>query len=432
MSPLVISILGLAGFLLLVVLGMPIAFSFAIAGFIGLCLIRDPGAGLSILGSGPYTWASMEALICLPLFVLMGFFAYHCGISKELYVTANKWVGRLPGGLAMATVLACTGFAACTGSSMAGAATMGTIAYPEMEGVNYNRRLSTGCIAAGGTLGILIPPSSIFIMYGFLTETSIGALFVAGIIPGLLLSGLFIAVILVLCKRNPQLGPAGQSFRLIEMISSLRGIWPTLVLFILVIGGLFFGIFTPSEAGAVGAFGAFAIALAQRRLTFATFTSALKDTTRITCFVLTITIGAMIFNTFLAVSGFTTTFSDLIANLPVSPYIVLIIILLVYIILGCIMDSMAITLLTIPVVFPIIAKLGFDLVWFGVLFVVMTESALITPPIGMNVYIVQGVTKVPLQDVFRGIIPFFIMMILCVAVLIAFPQISLFLPNLMK
>ena len=216
------------------------------------------------------------------------------------------------------------------------------------------------------------------------------------------------------------------------MISSLRGIWPTLALFILVIGGLFFGIFTPSEAGAVGAFGAFAIALAQRRLTFATFTSALKDTTRITCFVLTITIGAMIFNTFLAVSGFTTTFSDLIANLPVSPYIVLIIILLVYIILGCIMDSMAITLLTIPVVFPIIAKLGFDLVWFGVLFVVMTESALITPPIGMNVYIVQGVTKVPLQDIFRGIIPFFIMMIVCIAVLIAFPQISLFLPNLMK
>jgi len=432
MSPLAISIIAISAFFILILLGMPIAFSFIIVGCVGLWLVRGLTAGLAILGSGPLNMAGLEPFVILSLFILMGLIAFYCGISRDLYATANKWVGRLPGGLAQATVLACTGFAACTGSSVAGAATMGTIAFPEMEELGYNRRLSTGSIAAGGTLGILIPPSSGFIMYGFLTQKSIAALFIAGLLPGVLLSAIFLIGIYIMCKRNRQLGPPGPSFPWKEMLLSLKGVWGMLALLLLVIGGLYFGVFTPSEAGAIGAFGALIIALIRRRLNFANLVAALKGAAEITCFAVTIAIGALIFNRFLAASGFTSMFAEWITAIHISPYAILIAILIIYIPLGMFMDVISMTLLTIPIVAPVISGLGFDLIWFGVLVVIMSEMALITPPVGMNCFVVQGVTKVPLQDVFRGIVPFVVMMLICLAILIAFPQISLFLPGTMR
>jgi C4-dicarboxylate transporter DctM subunit len=431
-SPLVISVIGVVAFLILISQAVPIAFAFALVGFMGLFLLRGFDTGLFILGNSPFTWASTSSLIPMPLFILMGHFAFHAGISSDLYVAAHKWVGRFPGGLALATTLACTGFAACSGSSMAGAATMGAIAYPEMQGFKYDRRMSTACIAAGGTLAALIPPSGGFIIYGFLTGTSIAELFIAGIFPGFLLAGLFLAAIYIMCQRNPRLGPRGPSYPWKEMIKSLKGVWGMLLLFLLVIFGLYFGVFTPSEAGAIGAFGAFAIAVARRRLTFSSLFTAVKGSLQITCFVFTLLIGAMIFNTFLSVSGFTTVLAGWVTALPLSPYIILICILIIYIPLGMIMDVLAMIVLTIPVVFPIIVNLGFDPIWFGVLITAMSEMALITPPVGLNVYVVSGVTKVPLEEVFRGVFPFVAMMAVCVVILVAFPQISLFLPGMMK
>jgi len=423
-------IVGLVVFLLIAFVGMPIAFAFALVGFVGTIFIMGLEPGLALLGSAPWEWASQGGFVVVPLFILMGTFAFYSGISQDLYVSAYRWIGRLPGGLALATNLACTGFAACTGSSLAGGATMGTIAYPEMMRFNYDRRLATGCIAAGGTLGILIPPSIFFIIYGFLTQQPIGALFIAGIFPGLLLSGLFLGLILVMCIRNPKLGPRGEFFPWRERISSLRGVWGMLLLLGLVIGGLYFGVFAPSEAGAAGAFGAFIIALF-RRTKISMLTSALMDSLRLTCMVLTIAIGAMIFGVFVTVTGFPSMFAAWITGLPITPYAVLILILLMYIPLGMVMDVMAMILLTIPIIFPIISGLGFDPIWFGVLVVVICEMALITPPVGMTVYVVQGVTKVPLDEVFRGNLPFVIAMIVGLALLVAFPEISLFLPRTM-
>ena len=405
--------------------GMPIAFAFALVGCVGIVMLKGLAPGLSVIGSAPYNWATNGALLPVPLFMLMGQFVYHSGFSADLYSAAHTWLGRRPGGLALATTMASTGFAACSGASLAGAATMGTVAYPEMKSYNYHPRLSTGCIAAGGSLSCLIPPSAAFIIYGVLTETSISKLFIAGILPGLLLAGLYLLAIAIMCKRNPALGPPGPAYSMREKLASLKGILGVLALFILVIGGLFIGVFTPSEAGAMGAFGSFVIMVLKRRLTIPALIASLKDATATTCFVLTITIGAMVFSNFLALGGFSSIFREWITALPVSRHVILISILLMYIPLGMVMDGLAMLLLTLPIVFPIITKFGFDPVWFGVVSTLIVEMALITPPVGMNSYVVHGVTKVPLEEVFRGIAPFFLMMFLCLALLYVFPQITL-------
>jgi tripartite ATP-independent transporter DctM subunit len=309
---------------------------------------------------------------------------------------------------------------------------MGTVAFPEMENFKYSCRLSTGCIAAGGSLGILIPPSTVFIIYGVITETSIAELFIAGIFPGLMVSGLFLALILFMCKRNPALGPRGGFFPWRERLAAIPGVWGMLVLFLLVMGGLYFGIFSPSEAGAIGAFGAFIVALSRRRVTKPMLIASLRETLRITCFVLTIMIGAMIFSTFLMIAGLPAAFSRWVVALPIPPFAIFVAILLLYLPLGCVMDAFAVIMLTVPIVFPIIVSLGIDPIFFGVLIVILTELAMLTPPVGMNVYVVQGVTKVPMEEVFRGILPFALVLIVGIAILVAFPQISLFLPSLMK
>ena len=433
MSPLLVGIIGVFLFLALAIMGMPIGFSFAGVGFVGIIFLRGLDPALSILGSMPYTWASNYNLVAVPLFILMGQFAYHSGISSELYDTAYKWVGKLPGGLAITTTLACTGFAACTGSSLASAATMSTIALPEMKKNNYNSRLAVGCIAGGGTLGILIPPSVIFIIYGVMTWTSIGKLFIAGILPGIITSLMFVALIYFMCKRNPTFGPPGPSFLFKDRLASLIGILGMLVLFTIVIGGLYLGAFSPSEAGGIGAFGAFMVLVVKARITKQNLADALRDSTRTACFSFTILIGAMIFGSLLTISGLPAALTTWIVSLSVSPKVILILILIMYLPLGGIMDSLPMILLTLPVVFPVIDTLGFDPVWFGVLIVLMSEISLISPPVGINAYIIQGIAKdVPLEEVFRGAVPFIGVLIVATALIVAFPQIALFLPGLMK
>jgi C4-dicarboxylate transporter, DctM subunit len=431
-SPLIILFICLAAFLILMFISVPIAVCFGIVGLVGVTIIRNFTTSLNLFGNAPLEWASMEALIVVPLFILMGEFAFRSEISTDLFDSAVKWMGRLPGGITLATMLACTGFAACTGSSLASAATMGTVAWPEMQKHKYSPELSTGCIAAGGTLGILIPPSITFVIYGGLTQTSVGKLFIGGLIPGLMLAALFMLQIYLQCRIKPSMGPPGQEkYSLKEKFKSLVGIWGMVVLVIIVLGGMYLGVLAPSEAGALGAFGALVIALIRRRLTMQNLIVSLRGTVRLTSMILSITIGAMIFNFLVTVSGFSGMFSQWIHALPVSPWFIVIFTLILYIPLGMFMDTLAMILLTIPVVFPILMSFGFDPVWFGVLLVIMCELGMITPPVGMNVFVTSAVTKIPLEKCFRGILPFAVVMCIAVIILCLFPQIATFLPNRM-
>ena len=432
LDPFVHTGIVIAIFLVFVFHGVPIGVSFAIAGFVGLVGVRGFDVALYTLGTMPYRWASAAALIPMPLFILMGFLAFQAGISRDLFEAAFRWVGRLPGGLAAASTLANAAFGAICGSAQAAAATMGPIAFPEMEKRGYNRRLSTGSLAAGGTLAFLIPPSIPFILYGVFAETSISQLFIAGIIPGLLLAGLSIVTILIMCTRNPQLAPASLPFTWRERFVSLKSVLPIVVLFFLIMGSLYAGVCTPSEAGAIGAFGAFAIGLAMRRLKFSGMIAAAKDSVRIVCFVMTIIIGSWVFNTYLGVSGFTRVFEEWILGLTVSPYAILGFLIVIFIVIGMFLDIAAILLLTIPTIAPIMANLGFDLVWLGVLLILLQSIGFISPPIGLNAFIIQGVTGVPAEEVFRGSIPFIITTIVCIVLIVVFPEICLFLPGLMK
>jgi C4-dicarboxylate transporter DctM subunit len=430
MSPLLIGILAIIAFLLLALLGLPLGFSFILVGLGGMALLKGLMPALNLLGGNPYAQVASFVLCAVPLFVLMGQLAYYSGISKSLFDAAYKFLSRLPGGLAVATMAACTGFAACTGSSLASAATMGTIAYPEMKRYKYHSRLATGTIAAGGTLGILIPPSTIFIILGIITETNIAALFIAGILPGLLLGAFFILLIFFMCKRNPALGPRGKAFSWKERFRSLSGIWGMLGLFILVIGGLYVGVFSPSEAGSIGAAGAFVLALI-KRMPLSSFIAAFKESAQITCYMLFILIGASIFNIFLGIAGVPAVVSNWTTGLPVSPIGIIIAMLILYIPLGMFLDTLGMILLTVPIFFPVIVELGFDPIWFGVLMCMMTELGMITPPVAINAFIVQGVTRVPMVEIFRGIIPFFFVYLIVIGLIVAFPDIALYLTRLM-
>ena len=434
MSLPILGLLGIVLFLLLVALETPIAFSFIFVGFVGLVTLKGLGPGLALLGSSLYAWGSKEALVCLPLFVLMGQFAFQSGIARDLFDTAYKWIGKVAGGLCLASMMACTGFAACTGSQIASSATMATIAVPEMRRFGYSARLATASVAVGGTLGILIPPSVVLIIYGAITETSIGKLFIAGIFPGLLLALLYLILIFVMCKRDPKMGPPGPSFAWREKFAALRGTWAMLTLFFMVMGGLYFGVFAPSEAGAAGAFIAFVIALVRRRMTVTRFIDSLRQSLQVTCFTLLLFIGAMMFNVFITVSGLPRVLIEWITVLTFLPTnVILILILLVLVLLGMVMSGLPMLLLALPVVIPVILSLGIDPLWFGILAVVMVEIGGVTPPVGMTVYIVQGIVRdVSVSDIFQGVMPFLIAMAIGVAILFAFPQVSLFLPTMMK
>ena len=433
MSPMIVALIGFIVIILLLLLNTPVAVAMGVVGVVGFGYLVGWSESLSILKTVPYLSLAAYGMSVIPLFLLMGSFCFYAGISQQLYHTVYKWLGQFRGGLAMATVGACASFAAVSGSSMATAGAMGTVALPEMKKYKYAASLATGCIAAGGTMGILIPPSITLIVYGLLTEQSIGKLFLAGIIPGILEALFYIITISILCKRNPVLGPPGEKTSFEEKVVSLKGTWPVLGLFLLVMGGIYMGVFSPTEAGAIGAFGAFVFALAKRQLGRKNLSSALLETGKNTAMLLMIIVGASIFGYFLSVSRLPFELSQIVAGLAVSRYIIFAAVLAVYLFLGCFMLPMPLVIVTIPIIFPLVLSLGFDPIWFGIIVVRICEIGQITPPVGLNIFVIRGVAKdVPIGTIYRGVIPFVITDIFHLAMLVAFPQLSLFLPNLMK
>ena len=433
MSPTTIGLIGIAALFLLIFSKMPVGFLMAIIGFLGFAYLVSFDASLNLIAKDTFSVFGNYNLTVIPLFVLMGQLSFHSGISTRLFYTANKFIGHLPGGLAIATIGACAFFAAICGSTNATAATMAAATLPEMKRYNYKPELATGVVAAGGSLGILIPPSVIFIVYGIITEQSIGKLFIAGFIPGIILTLLFIIAIIIWTHIKPDLAPKSKKSGFKEKMRSLSGLIETLLLFILVMGGLFVGFFTPTEAGAVGAFGTLVLAIVRRNLTFQGFITSLFETTRTTCMILVIVAGATIFGHFLAVTRIPFDIANSITKLQLPPYAIMFLIISVYLIGGCFLDALALIMLTVPIFYPVVANLGYDPLWFGVIIVMVTQIGVITPPVGINVYVVSGVARdVPLHVIFKGIVPFLIALIVGTLLLIPFPQIATFLPGLMK
>ena len=431
MSPIVVGLIGIVVLIAVFLLGMPIGFAMAFVGFIGFSYLVSLPAGLSIIARDVFYNFSSYSLTVIPMFVFMGSIAFASGMSRRLYDAGYLLLGRMRGGLAMATVAGCAGFAAMCGSTNATAAAMGRVSLPEMKRYNYADSLATGCVAAAGSLGILIPPSTIFIIYGIMTEQSIGKLFVAGVFPGLLLAGLFTLVVALLCWRNPSLAPIGEVTSWNEKLSGLVGISEMLLLFIFVIGGLFLGWFSPTQAGGAGAAGALLIGLARRQLTWQGFLDAVKDALRITCMVMVIVTGAIIFGHFMAVTKIPLVLADWVVGLPLPTAAIMGVIVLIYLLGGCFMDALALITLTIPIFYPVVLALGFDPIWFGVIIVLVTEMGVITPPVGVNVYVIKGIAKdVPLETIFKGVLPFLGALLVAVGILMAFPQIATFLPDL--
>ena len=437
MSPTFIGITGIIIMILMFLTRMPVAFVMASVGFVGFSIVINPHAGLVLLSRNVYeTFASYD-LTTIPLFILMGQLGFNSGISKRLYDAGYKFLGNVRGGLAMATVTACTAFGAVCGSSPATAATMATVGLPEMKRYNYDDELATGSVASGGGIGMIMPPSVVLIIYGILTEQSIGALFVAGIFPALLVTLLFILCIYIRCRISPEQGPPGEKFSWSEKFKALLGLGETLAVFTLVIGGIFIGLFTPTEAAAIGAFGVLLIAIVRRQITWEGFVKSLMETLRTSCMVLMLIAGAVIFGKFLAVTRIPFEIAGWVAGLDMSPVLVLGVVIMIYFIGGCFMDALAFVTLTVPIFFPVVMELGFDPIWFGIIIVMVTEMGVITPPVGINVYVVYGVAKnvlkeeIPLEKIFKGIFPFLIAVIVGVFILILFPSIILFLPNLM-
>jgi C4-dicarboxylate transporter DctM subunit len=421
MDPIVIGIIGIGILLILIFSRTQIGVAMGLVGFAGFAYLNGGAPALGILKIVPYATFSQYDLSVIPLFILMGALAFAAGLSEDLYRAVYTWLGHFRGGLAMATVGACACFAAISGSSLATAATLGAVALPEMKKYNYDPALATGSVAAGGSIGILIPPSVILIIYGIITQQSIGKLFLAGFIPGILEAVFYMITIAILTRINPRLGPRGPQTHFRDKMAAFLKTWEVIVLFLLVIGGIYLGIFTPSEAAGVGAFGAFIFGLLR-----------LINTGGTTGMLFLIILGAMILGYFLSVARLPSELANFVSGLAVNRYIILLLVLVVFLLLGCVMDSMAIVLLTVPIFFPLIVHLGFDPIWFGILVVRLTEMGLITPPVGLNVYIIKGVSDVPMETIFRGTIPFLIADACEVALLIAIPQLSLFLPSLMK
>ncbi len=431
-----LSTIGIIGIIILLVLlysKMPVGFAMGFLGLIGFSYVVNFDAGLNLLVRDVWDVFSSYNLTVIPLFVFMGQIAFHAGISRRLYDSAYVLLGHRRGGLAMTTVGACAAFSAICGSTNATAATMATVALPEMKRYGYDMGLATGTVAAAGSLGILIPPSVIFIVYGILTEQSIGKLFAAGILPGILLCFLFLLTIHLRVMKNPSLAPPGPKSNIREKFRSFAGILETMILFALVMGGIFFGLFTPTEAAATGAFMTLLIAIIRRQLHWKGFIQSLADTTKISCMIMVIVTGAVIFGHFMAITRIPYTLADYVSSLPLPPHAIIGVIILVYLIGGCFMDALAMIMLTIPIFFPVVQALGFDPIWFGVVIVLITEMGVITPPVGINVYVVYGVARdVPLEKIFRGVFPMLISLLVCNLLLILFPQIALWLPSLMR
>ncbi len=433
LEPVTVGILGTALVFVLLFLGMPIAFALMLTGFLGIAYLANLQAALPVVASTMWEVASFYPYTVIPLFIVMGGFAGSSGMTRELYETFDKWMRRLPGGLAIATIGACGGFAAVSGSSVATAATMGTVALPEMRRFRYSPTLATGAVAAGGTLGFLIPPSIGFVIYGMLTEQSIGKLLVAGMLPGILLTAAYIAIVVVWVRLRPEAAPASpEPVSWAEKLRALRGVWEPLFLFLLVMGGIYLGFFTPTEAGAVGATLLFLVALLKGRLTWPALMGALIESVRISVMVLVLVAGANVFSYFLALSTVPMRVASWAAGLSVSPYLVLTVIILIYLFLGCLLDAISMMVLTMPVIYPVIMALHFHPIWFGVIAVLMMEAGLITPPMGLNIFTVAGVApEVPVETIFRGVAPFLLAIFFVVLMITLVPDLALWLPRMM-
>lgn len=431
-SPEMTGAIGIAAMLILLALRMPIGIAMLLVGAIGFGVLNGWPQALYALGSFPYSYSAVYELAVIPLFVLMGNCAGASGMSRDLYKAAYAWVGHWRGGLASATIVACAGFAAVSGSSVASAVTMGRVCLPEMFRYKYDARLATGTVAAGGTLGILIPPSTAFVIYAILTEQSIGRLLLAGFLPGILLAALFIVAITLWTRARPELGPPGPIASRQDRLQTLSRSGPMIFIVATSIGGIYLGIFTPSEAAAVGAFLSFIYAFWRGTLDRKNFSGILLDTVTTTSFVFLILIGAFVFGPFLALSGLPELLAKYISGLDVPRLVILLILIAIYIVLGMFLEGFSILVLTLPIVIPIVEALHYDLIWFGVIMVIVLEMGLISPPVGINVFVVKGlVPDVPMGEIFKGILPFWIAMGVAVLLLIAFPQIALIVPNSM-
>lgn len=429
-----IGALGCILMLLLLVGSMPVAFAMGVIGVCGYAVAVSGRAAMSVLTADMFETFSSYSLTVIPLFVFMGQVSFHAGISGRLFAAANSWLSGLRGGLAMATVGACAAFGAICGSGPATAATMSAVALPEMKKYKYDDALASGTVAAGGGLGMLIPPSVVFIVYGVLTEQSIGKLFMAGIIPGILTALAFCLVIAVQCALKPELAPPTSRVSFKTKLRALFGVFETLLLFVLVMGGIFVGWFTPTEGAAVGAAGSVIIAVVGGNCSFKMLFKAAQETIRTSCMVLVIVAGATMFGHFLAITNIPTTFATWLAALPVAPWVIIIMIMVFYLLAGCFVDALALILLTIPIFYPVVTEqLGYDPIWFGVIIVIVTQMGVITPPVGVNAYVVSGIDRgISLQTVFRGAMPFLFALVGVSALLMLFPEIAVWLPGLVK
>jgi tripartite ATP-independent transporter DctM subunit len=432
-DPILTGILGSVFLLVVLLIGVPIAISLMFIGFLGVSLLSSVQAALPMLARTVYETSSYYPYTIIPLFIVMGGYAEISGISEDLYDAFEKWLGKFPGGLGMATIAAIAGFSAISGSSVASAAAFGKVAYPQMRRFNYSPRLAAGTVAAGATIDFLIPPSLGFVIFGMLTEQSIGKLLISGIFPGLILAGAFMGILYVWVKMNPAAAPSsveGATWK--EKIAGLKGIWETLAIFFLVIGGIYLGVFTPHEAAGVGATLIFVLALVKKKLDRKVLFYSLFESLRVSVMVLFLVAGANVFSYFLALSTIPMSFSSWIMGLTVSKYMVLAAVIAIYILLGCFLDAISMMVLTLPVIFPVILNLGFDPIWFGVICILMMGAGLITPPMGLCVFTVASIVKdAPLGEVFKGALPFLLAILSVTFLVTVFPQIALFLPGMM-
>ncbi|MCX8156966.1 MAG: TRAP transporter large permease [Verrucomicrobiae bacterium] len=433
MSPTEISLLGIGLLLVLLISSMPVGLAMAVAGVVGFAVMTSPEAAMNMAAAEFFGTLSKYDLSTIPLFILMGQVAFHTGISQGLFHAAYRWLGHWRGGLAMSTVGACAAFGAICGSGPATAATMAAVALPEMRRYKYSMELATGCVAAGGSLGMMIPPSIVFIVYAILTQQSIGKLFIAGVAPGIVTAILFCVAISLVCRHRPEMGPAGETFSWRERLVSLKDILETLVIFVAVMGSMFAGYCTATEAAAIGAAATLGVGWFKKRLTWGALKQCLWETIRTSCMVIVIVAGALIFGRFLAVTHTPAALAEWIGHLPLPPWGIMAAIILFYLVAGCFVDALALNLLTIPIFYPVVVALNFDLIWFGVIIVLVTQMGVITPPVGVNAYVVSGMARdVPLPLIFKGALPFLLCLVVVAALMVMFPHLVLFLPSLLQ
>ncbi len=426
------ALLGLGAMMLLALAGLPIAFAMGLVGFFGLAIVRGWNPALASAGTLMYETGFSYTLSVVPLFILMGNFVSRAGLSQELFRAAYAFIGHWRGGLAMSTIVACAGFGSICGSSIATAATMARVAYPSMRQFGYSDALACGAIASGGTLGILIPPSVIMVIYALMTEVNIGAMFAAGLIPGVLATLLLMAAVAWQTWRDPKSGPRGERTPWPERLRALRGVWGVVVLFVVVMGGIYGGVFTATEGASIGAFGAFVFALARRALTWRTLVEVLVESARTTTMLFGILIGALIFANFVNFTSMPDDLKNFVSQFQLHPMAVIVAICAIYVLLGTAMEELSMILLTVPVLFPLVVHLGFDPIWFGILVVVVVEIGLISPPVGMNLFVLRTLLPhVSTMTLYRGVTPFVAADVIRLAILIAFPVISTWLPGVL-